>query len=213
MKAMEFGVFIYDGTEPIDLATFGVLSMARRIRPQIRICTIAPKSGIVTLANGLRVIADFDISSAPHIDVLIVTGGPGWNEQSKSPEILEFIRCRAHATLLVSVCTGSMILAASGVLDGKSATTKHEVVPPEIPPIDIMRETYPMIEVCHSSLIAHDRIITGGGVSLCIDTTLYVLEKLFGHTMAAETARIIEYKRAWTANLQQLPPVIMDRGL
>jgi transcriptional regulator GlxA family with amidase domain len=50
-------------------------------------------------------------------------------------------------------------------------------------------------------------------VSLCIDTTLYVLEKLFGHTMAAETARIIEYKRAWTANLQQLPPVIMDRGL
>ena len=210
---MEFGVFIYDGTEPIDLATFGVLSMARRIRPQIRICTIAPKPGIVTLANGLRVIADFDISSAPHIDVLIVTGGPGWNEQSKIPEILEFIRCRAHATLLVSVCTGSMILAASGVLDGKSATTKHEVVPPEIPPIDVMREAYPQIDVRHSSLIAHDRIITGGGVSLCIDTTLYVLEKLFGHTMAAETARIIEYKRAWTANLQQLPPEIMDRGL
>ena len=210
---MEFAVFIYDGTEPIDLATFGVLSMARRIRPQIRICTIAPKPGIVTLANGLRVIADFGISSAPHFDVLIVTGGPGWNEQSKTPEILEFIRRRARESLLVSVCTGSLILAASGVLDGKGATTKHEVVPPEIPPIDIMRKTYPLIEVRHSSLVAYDRIITGGGVSLCIDTTLYVLEKLFGHTMAAETARIIEYKRAWTANLQQLPPAIMDRGL
>jgi transcriptional regulator GlxA family with amidase domain len=213
MKAMEFGVFIYDGTEPIDLATFGVLSMARRIRPQIRICTIAPKSGIVTLANGLRVIADFDISSAPRIDVLIVTGGPGWNEQSKTPEILEFIRCRAHATLLVSVCTGSMILAASGVLDGKSATTKHEVVPPEIPPIDVMRETYPQIDVRHSSLIAHDRIITGGGVSLCIDTTLYVLEKLFGHSMAAETARILEYTRARAANLQQFPAVTIDHAM
>jgi transcriptional regulator GlxA family with amidase domain len=213
MKAMEFGVFIYDGTEPIDLATFGVLSMARRIRPQIRIYTIAPKPGIITLANGLRVIADFDISSAPRIDVLIVTGGPGWNEQSKTPEILEFIRCRAHATLLVSVCTGSMILAASGVLDGKSATTKHEVVPPEIPPIDVMRETYPQIDVRHSSLIAHDRIITGGGVSLCIDTTLYVLEKLFGHSMAAETARILEYTRARAANLQQFPAVTIDHAM
>ena len=49
--------------------------------------------------------------------------------------------------------------------------------------------------------------ITGGGVSLCIDTTLYILEKLFGHAMAAETARILEYDRAWVANLQQFPPL------
>jgi len=46
---MLFGIFIYDGVEPIDLATFGVLSMARRIAPHIRICTIAPKAGIVQL--------------------------------------------------------------------------------------------------------------------------------------------------------------------
>jgi transcriptional regulator GlxA family with amidase domain len=213
MKAMEFGVFIYDGTEPIDLAPFGVLSMARRIRPEIKICTIAPKPGIVTLANGLRVVADFDIASAPRIDVLIITGGPGWKEQIKALAILEFIRRRAQEALLVSVCTGSLILAASGVLDGKCATTKCEVVPPEIRPIDVMRKTYPKIDVRHASLIAYDKIITGGGVSLCIDTTLYLLERLFGHSMAAETARILEYKRAWAANLQQFPPEIMDRGV
>jgi len=85
---MYFGVFIYDGTEPIDLATFGVLSMARRIRPDIEICTIAPRPGIVQLSSGLRVVADHDVSSAPPLDVLIVTGGPGWNEQSKDPNIL-----------------------------------------------------------------------------------------------------------------------------
>ena len=56
---MRFGIFIYDGVEPIDLATFGVLSMARRIAPQIEICTIAPKAGIVRLSNGLDVIAPF----------------------------------------------------------------------------------------------------------------------------------------------------------
>ena len=41
-RGMKFGIFIYDGVEPIDLATFGVLSMARRIRPDIEICTLAP---------------------------------------------------------------------------------------------------------------------------------------------------------------------------
>ena len=55
---MRFGIFIYDGVEPIDLATFGVLSMARRIAPQISICTIAPHAGTVALANGLKVEAD-----------------------------------------------------------------------------------------------------------------------------------------------------------
>ena len=203
---MNFGVFIYDGTEPIDLATFGVLSMARRIRPEIEIFTIAPKPGIVTFANQLRVIADYDLSSVPHVDVLIITGGPGWNEQSKNPETLAFIRRWTREALIVSVCTGSLILAASGVLDGKSATTKCEVVPPEIPPIDVLRENYPQIDVRHATLIAHDNIITGGGVSLCIDTTLHVLEKLFGHATAAETARILEYRRAWTANLQHHRP-------
>ena len=56
---MRFGIFIYDGVEPIDLATFGVLSMARRVAPEIAICTIAPRAGPVALANGLTVTADF----------------------------------------------------------------------------------------------------------------------------------------------------------
>jgi transcriptional regulator GlxA family with amidase domain len=205
---MNFGVFVYDGTEAIDLATFGVLSMARRIRPEINIQTIAPTPRVVTLANGLRVVPDFDMRMAPCPDVLIVTGGPGWGEQVKDPEILEFIRRSADTSILVSVCTGGLILAASGVLDGKTATTKCETVPPEISPLKRMRETYREIDVRHAGLVAHDKVITGGGVTLCIDTTLYVLEKLFGHAMAAETARILEYNRAWAANRQQFPSLI-----
>ena len=209
---VNFGVFIYDATEPIDLATYGVLSMARRVEPRIAICTIAPRSGVVSLANGLRIVPDFDIASAPPLDVLIVTGGPGWSAQSASREVLEFIRERAGTTLIASVCTGSMILAASGILDGKRATTKCEVVPPEVSPLELMRKTYPHIDVCRTSLVAHDRIITGGGVSLCIDTMLYLLQKLYGAEMAAETARIIEYHRARAANLEQFPPLLTARS-
>ena len=69
---MLFGIFIYDGVEPIDLATFGVLSMARRIAPQIEICTIAPNAGIVRLSNGLDVVAQFGMEQAPACDIVIV---------------------------------------------------------------------------------------------------------------------------------------------
>jgi transcriptional regulator GlxA family with amidase domain len=205
---VRFGVVIYEGVEPIDLATFGVLSMARRIRPEIEICTIAPEAGIVVLSNGLRVIADYDFRSAPPLDVIIVTGGPTWTAQAGRPETLDFLRRRAADTLMVSVCTGGMILGASGVLDGKAATTKREVVPPEVPPLQIMREAHPKIDVREASLVDEDRVITGGGVSLCIDTTLHLLMKLFGREAALETARILEYQRAWSANLEQFPPVV-----
>ena len=205
---MLFGILIYDGVEPIDLATFGVLSMARRIRADIEICTIAPVAGVTTLANGLRVLADYGIGDAPAIDVLVVAGGPGWPAQSRSPDMLAFVRRQADRVPVVSVCTGSMILAASGVLDGKSATTKREVVPPEIAPLDRLRAEYPRVNVCAASLVDEGRIITGGGVSFCIDTMLYLLEILFGADMAAEVARTIEYQRAWQANVAQFPPLV-----
>ena len=114
---MRFGIFIYPGVEPIDLATYGVLSMARRIAPEIEICTIAPDAGPVALANGLTVNADFGISDAPACDLVIVTGGPGWQAQAEAASTREYIR-RVHAAgRIASVCTGAMILAASGILD------------------------------------------------------------------------------------------------
>jgi transcriptional regulator GlxA family with amidase domain len=206
---MLFGIFIYDGVEPIDLAAYGVLSMARRIRPEIEICTLAPQAGMVRLANGLRVIADYGIAAAPAVDVLIVVGGPGWTAQSEAPETLAFIRREASRVPIASVCTGAMLLAASGVLDGKPATTKREVVRPEEPPLQVMRRRYPQIAAQEAMLVDAGPVVTGGGVALCIDTMLHLLQRLFGPEMAGETARLLEYRRAWAANLAQFPPVIV----
>ena len=206
---MKFGIFIYDGVEPIDLATFGVLSMARRIAPDISICTIAPRAGEVALANGLKVTADYGIDGAPACDIVIVTGGPGWMEQAKAPATLDYIR-RVHASSrIASVCTGGMILAASGVLDGGPATTKREVVPPETPPISAMRDAYPQIDVREALLVEGPKgVVTGGGVTLCIDTTLFLIADLLGDHVADETARILEYSRAWRANREAFAPVL-----
>jgi transcriptional regulator GlxA family with amidase domain len=199
---MRFGIFIYDGAEPIDLATFGVLSMARRVAPDIEICTIAPAAGTVALANGLRVVAEHGIADAPACDVVIVTGGPGWVRQTEAPATLAYLRrVRASGRRIASVCTGGMILAAAGLLGGGPATTKRETVPPEIPPISLMRKRYPDIDVRAALLIDRgDGVVTGGGVALCIDTTLYLLAELLGREVAEETARILEYSRAWRVN-------------
>jgi transcriptional regulator GlxA family with amidase domain len=206
---LRFGIFIYDGVEPIDLATFGVLSMARRIAPEIEICTIAPAAGSVALANGLKVSADFGIDDAPPCDLVIVTGGPGWSAQANAPATLDYIRRVHGAGRIASVCTGGMILAASGILDGGPATTKREVVPPERSPIEVMRENYPRIDVRAAMLVdSGEGVVTGGGVTLCIDTTLHLLAKMLGQEVADETARIIEYTRAWRANRDGFAPIL-----
>ena len=209
MSAMLFGIFIYDGVEPIDLATYGVLSMARRIAPEIEICTIAPHAGPVALANGLRISADFGIADAPACDLVIVTGGPGWTAQAESESTLGYIRRVHKAGRIASVCTGGMILAASGILDGGPATTKREVVPPEKSPIEVMRANYPDIDVREAMLVDRGAgVVTGGGVSLCIDTTLHLLAGMLGQHVADETARIMEYSRAWRANRDGFAPVL-----
>ena len=198
---MRFGVFIYEGVEPIDLATFGVLSMARRIAPQIEIVTVAPQAGSVLFSNGLEVMAQRGVADAPPLDALIVTGGPGWRAQTVHEPTLDYLRACSQRHLVASVCTGGMILAAAGVLNGHRATTKQEVVAgQETPPLQLLGEGYPEVEAVSARLVDDGAVVTGGGVSLCIDVTLYLLERMLGKVVAAETARIMEYATALSAN-------------
>ena len=129
--------------------------------------------------------------------------------QTNNPQTLEFLRSRRQGTRLASVCTGAMILAASGVLDGKKATTKREVLPPEPSPLEQMRQRYPRIDVTAASLVDCDGITTSGGVSLSIDATLYIIERELGAHVARETAQIIEYSRAQETNRREFPSIVI----
>lgn len=204
---MRAAILIYEGAEPIDLATYGVLSMARRVVPAIEVFTIAERAGVVALANGLKVVADYAYPDAPAADVLIIIGGPGWQRESQSAATLEFICAYSRCTTVAAVCTGGMILAASGLLDGRSATTKREIIGMEISPVSVMRERYPAIKVLDARLVDCGRILTGGGVTLCIDMTLYLIERFLGAAAARETARIIEYSAALAANESRLQTI------
>ena len=206
---MRFAILIYEGVEPVDLATYGVLSMARRVAPEISLFTVAPAKGPVAFANGLTVIADHGFDDCPPCDALIVTGGPGWMGQYANPATLEFLRRYKPARVTAGVCTGGMIMAAAGLLDGRAATTKREVIGAEVPPVKLMRERHPRVRVEESAgLVDCGAIVTGGGVTLGIDATLHLVSRLLGPRVADETARIMEYSRAWRANKEAMPVVV-----
>jgi transcriptional regulator GlxA family with amidase domain len=188
-----FAIYIYPGTEPIDLATFGVLSMARRIDPDINVHTVSEQSGPVELASGLVVMADYSLESWPGADVLIVTGGPGWKQQCERAPVLEFMRAVAARSTVASVCTGAMILADSGLLAGTKATTKRHVIAPEESPLAILASRYPDIDVVEAPVVDAGKTVTSGGVSYCIDATLHLVRRFCGDRVADETARIIEF--------------------
>jgi transcriptional regulator GlxA family with amidase domain len=106
---MRFGIFIYDSVEPIDLATFGMLSMAQRIRAADRNRHDSSQSGLVALSNSLRVFAEYGIdNAAPACDVVIVTGGPGWVKRASAPATLDYLGQLSADALIASVCSGAM---------------------------------------------------------------------------------------------------------
>src|SRR5579859_7532754 len=120
-----FAILVYDDVEPIDIgATYGVLSIARRLIPQIRMFTVARRSGEIRLTNDLTIRAHYGYSDCPPFNMMIVTGGPGWQQQCSDPETLAFLRHAASRTGIASVCTGGVILAAAGLLEGGPATTR-----------------------------------------------------------------------------------------
>ncbi|MBK8325380.1 MAG: DJ-1/PfpI family protein [Betaproteobacteria bacterium] len=204
---MRAAILVYEGTEPIDLATYGVLSMARRVAPSVSMYLVARQAGPVRLANGLVVMADHGYTDAPAADVLIITGGPGWDRESKDAATIDFVRRFSKGASVAAVCTGGMILAATGLLDGKPATTKKEVTGAERSPLAILAERHPAVKALDARLVDCGPVLTGGGVTLCIDMTLHLLARFCGEEAARETARILEYSTALAANEARGPVV------
>ncbi|WP_338844436.1 DJ-1/PfpI family protein [Massilia sp. W12] len=225
-----FGVLIYDEVEPIDLATVGVLSIARRFEPRIQYHTIAPKAGVVNMCNGLQVLApygidDFKSGKLPKLHALVVTGGPGWRNQVKEPETLAFLRAIHEAgTEIVGICTGAMVPAAAGLLDGKVATTRRTFLierdaqgnakqVEKNPPLTMKEDIRPQVgEVRERLVVDEGDIITGGGAALCIDMMFHLIATRVSPQVAQDLAELIEYDRAWKANREALGEDVLAKG-
>lgn len=201
-----FGILVYDDVEPIDVgATYGVLSMARRVIPDIEMFVVAERRGPIALTNGLMIGAHYGYRDCPSMDVLIVTGGGGWRRQSANQATLSFLQNLPRSTIVASICTGSLILAAAGLLNGGKATTRCCGAAFESVPLRILQENYRDVEGVEALVVDRGRVVTGGGVTLGIDTTLYLIGRLFGTAAADEVARLTEYANARRANAAKVP--------
>ncbi len=206
---MRIGIILYEDVEPIEIGILGTLSMAKRLAPGLQYHTLSETGGTVRLRNGLHLETDYSFTQAPAADITLITGGPGWQTQATNTILLDFLRHRhAHGDTMVSVCTGALLLASARLLDGRVATSKAAYTAPETSPLQTLTEMTVDCTVREALLVDEGDIITGGGVSLCVDLTLYLLERFLGPELAAHTAHIMEYSAARAANQARLPSVI-----
>jgi transcriptional regulator GlxA family with amidase domain len=126
-------------------------------------------------------------ADAPPIDILVVPGGFGTRALLNDEATLSWIRQTANRSRQVtSVCTGALLLAKIGLLQGKRATTHWAG-------LDLLASIDPTIQVQRDRRVVHDVIFTSAGVSAGIDMSFAVVEQICGREIALETAHYIEY--------------------
>jgi transcriptional regulator GlxA family with amidase domain len=189
--ATTIGISLFDGAEELDWAgPWEVLAAWAEQWPDdgVRVFTLARSDGVVTCAKGLRVLPDETWETAPPLDVLVYPGGRGTRTELKDEVVLEWVRgLSADGTVVASVCTGSLVLAAAGLLDGKPATTHWQSL--ELLPT-LGRE----IEVRPDDrFVDTGEVITAAGVSAGIDMALHLVARLHSPERAREVRRYIQY--------------------
>jgi transcriptional regulator GlxA family with amidase domain len=153
----------------------------------VRVFTLAREDGPVSCAKGLRVLPDETWETAPPLDVLVYPGGRGTRKELADEAVLEWMRGIAGSGALVtSVCTGSLVLAAAGMLDGKPATTHWgslELLPTLGREIEVRPD---------DRFVDNGQVITAAGVSAGIDMALHLVARLHSPERAREVRRNIQ---------------------
>ena len=121
------GIHVFKDAEIVDFAApYGVFSVARRFDPELDAFLVADALRPVQAQAGFTVLPNYSFSDAPAMDAFLIPGGYGTRQEVHNRRLHDFIRAQPEATLLVSVCTGSWVYGAMGLLDGLPATNRKE---------------------------------------------------------------------------------------
>ncbi|MEM6792418.1 MAG: DJ-1/PfpI family protein [Acidobacteriota bacterium] len=182
---LTLGVVLYPGFEVLDV--YGPLEMWGYV-PEFRIVTVAERAGPVASSHGVETVAEHSFENSPDLDLLMVPGGAGTFVSLRSEPMLDYLR-RAHASAQVttSVCTGAMLLAAAGILDGRPATSNKLH-------FQKAREVSDRVRWIEKARWVDDGdVITSSGVSAGIDMALHLVARLYGRERAEQLAQWTEY--------------------
>ena len=184
-------VALFDGAEELDWAgPWQVLSSWALNWPDddVSVTTVGESTRPVTCAKGLRVLPHTTWAALPACDVVVYPGGRGTAEEMKDERVLDRLRALADSGCLVSsVCTGSLVLAAAGLLRNRPATTHwrhlHRLVG-----ID------PSVQLRPDDRYVDDGgVVTAAGVSAGIDMALHLVARLHSPARAVEVRRGMQY--------------------
>ena len=149
-----------------------------------RLYTVSDKTAPITAGGGMKIVPDYTFANAPTPKVIVI---PAQSEPSKA--MLDWIRQSTKNTdVTMSVCTGAFVLARTGLLDGKSATTFHAA-------FNTFAMQFPKIELKRGArFVENGNLATAGGLSSGIDLALRVVERYYGRDVAQKTAYNMEYQ-------------------
>ncbi len=188
------GVFVFPGAEELDfVGPWEVLRAWERLFPDDgqHVLLLARDDGPVECVLGLRVTPQCTWATAPPLDVVVYPGGQGTVAQLGDEVIRGWVRGLAAAgTLMASVCTGALVFADAGLLDGRPATTHWAS-------LDRLASLGHDIDVRPDARFVDDGdIVTSAGVSAGIDMALHLVDRLAGAAHARDVRRYMQYDPA-----------------
>ncbi|MDF2457225.1 MAG: ThiJ/PfpI [Cytophagaceae bacterium] len=150
---------------------------------EIKTCGL--QAGIVRCEGGLQVKAEYELDAVLEADILFIPGGTGVNALIQNPAFLkEITRLGLQAKYITSVCTGSLVLAAAGLLDGYTATTHWQS-------LHFLEKLGAIVS--EERVVRDDNRITGGGITAGIDFGLQLVARLESPQRAKEIELFLEY--------------------
>ncbi len=185
------GILIFNEVEVLDFAgPFEVFSICRDKKgdPPYKVFLIAEKEGLIKARNNFLVQANYTINNHPDLNMLLIPGGLGTRQEMHNGTIKGWIKSQFDSLdLLLSVCTGSLVLATCGLLDKLAATTHHKA-------IAALEKVAPNTQIIpHTKYVDNGKIITAAGISAGIEMALHVVAKQHGSKIATKTAKYMEY--------------------
>lgn len=189
------GILLFDQVEELDaIGPYEVLAYWAQAFPEdgYHVFTLSPDGGPVTGAKGLTIQAHHSMADAPAMDVLLHPGGMGTRPLLKNEEHLDWVRQqRTSVPLMTSVCTGSLVYAAAGLLSHRPATTHWGA-------IDLLAQLDPTTHIDTTARFVDDGdLVTSAGISAGIDMALHLVQRLSSQDRAIEVQRGIQYDY-WT---------------
>ena len=184
---MNVAVLLWEDAELLDFAGPAQVLAVAGGGDLFHVYTVARDPRPVTSLGILNITPEYTFQDAPKPDIVVVPGGGTAGVCHHAPTLAWLRKAAAEAAIVLSVCTGALVLAAAGLLDGLVATTWHDA-------IDELRRAAPKSRVIAGPrFVDNGRIITAAGVSAGIDAALHVVGRVVGDRYARFAAEYMEY--------------------